>query len=45
MRRALLKSLPALTKFYGIKPSDIDGMTVREISEYLTQMQRAQEEA
>lgn len=45
MRRALLKSLPALTKFYGLTPDDIDRMTLREVSEYLTQMQQAQEEA
>jgi len=33
--------LPALTRFYGIKPTDIDGMTLREVSEYLTQMDEA----
>lgn len=40
MRRALLKELPQLTKFYGLKPHDIDSMTLREISEYRTQMQK-----
>jgi len=30
--------LPALTKFYGLTPVDVDAMTGREISEYLVQM-------
>jgi len=34
--------LPALTKFYGLRPADIDEMTLREISEYRAQMQQAQ---
>lgn len=37
MRQALLSSLPALTKFYGLTPADIDEMTGREVSEYLDQ--------
>lgn len=45
MRRALLKELPALTQFYGLRPADIDRMTIREISEYQTQMRIAQAEA
>lgn len=44
MRRALLQQLPALTQFYGIKPADIDTMTLREISEYVTQLQKHQAE-
>lgn len=35
MRRALLKQLPHLTRFYGIKPRDIDEMTLREVQEYV----------
>jgi hypothetical protein len=41
VRRALLAELPALTRFYGLTPADLDGMTFREISEYQTQMYRA----
>jgi hypothetical protein len=33
--------LPALTKFYGLKPADIDEMTFREVSEYRSQMQQS----
>lgn len=43
MRRLLLEKLPALTRFYGLRPADIDDMSYREISEYLTQMVRYQE--
>lgn len=45
MRRALLRQLPALTRFYGLRPQDFDDMTVREISEYVTQMEQAEQEA
>lgn len=45
MRRALLNQLPALTKFYGITPPDVDAMSLREVSEYLTQMDIATREA
>lgn len=38
MRRVLLRQLPALTKFYGIKPPDVEQMTLREIVEYQRQM-------
>ncbi len=38
MRRALLTDLPALTHFYGLKPWDLDRMTLREINEYRTQL-------
>lgn len=37
----MLESLPALTKFYGLTPADIEAMTYREVSEYVTQMQQA----
>ena len=42
MRRALAESLPALTRFYGITPPDLERMTFREIDEYLSQMRQAQ---
>lgn len=45
MRQALLTELPALTRFYGLRPEDVDRMTLREISEYQTQMHKAQAEA
>lgn len=41
MRRALLPRLPALTRFYGLRPADIEAMTLREVSEYVTQMEQA----
>jgi hypothetical protein len=37
--------LPAFTRFYGLRPEDFDRMTLREISEYRSQMQKAQAEA
>lgn len=40
-----MESLPALTKFYGITPMDVDRMTLREVSEYVAQLAKAQEEA
>jgi hypothetical protein len=30
----LLKQLPALTKFYGLTPRDVEDMSLREIIEY-----------
>ena len=45
MRQALLRELPAFTRFYGLKPADFDDMTLREISEYRTQMQKARADA
>lgn len=44
MRRALLSRLPALTRFYGLTPADIDAMTRNEVNEYLIQMDRALQE-
>lgn len=35
MRRGLLKELPALSYWFGIKPVDLDDMTFDEIDEYL----------
>lgn len=47
MRRALLVRLPALTRFYygAIHPLNVEQLSLREISEYLTQMDRAQADA
>lgn len=42
MRRALLRKLPRLTQFYGLTPMDIDEMTYGEVSEYVTQMEKAE---
>lgn len=44
MRRALLEELPALTKFYGLRPWDLDRMTLREVAEYRNQMRAYQAE-
>lgn len=43
MRRALLKRLPALTRFYfgAIHPLNVEQFTIREISEYVVQMDKA----
>lgn len=43
MRRALLGKLPALTRFYygAISPINVDEFTYAELSEYVTQMERA----
>ena len=38
MRRALLEQLPALTKFYGLRPEDVERMTLREVLVYQRQM-------
>ena len=43
-RRGLLPRLPALTKFYGLRPEDFERMTYREISEYVVQYDRYQAE-
>lgn len=41
MRRAHLKVLPQLMKFYpGLKPWDLDRMTFRELDELVVQMDR-----
>lgn len=43
MRQALLRRLPALTRFYygAISPLNADDFTYAELSEYVTQMERA----
>lgn len=45
MRQALLTELPAFTRYYGLRPEDIDRMTMREISEYQTALSKAQAQA
>lgn len=48
MRRRLRKSLPSLTRFYGIKPWELADFTVDELNEYQRQYRdylRAQERA
>jgi hypothetical protein len=35
VRRALLRSWPALTRFYQLHPWDVDRLTVDELNEYL----------
>lgn len=37
MRRALLRSWPALTRFYQILPRDVADFTMEELNEYLAQ--------
>lgn len=44
MRRALLKSWPALTRFYGLHPWDAERMTLDELNEYLRQFDQHQRE-
>lgn len=39
MRRWLLTELPLLTRFYGLTPTDVDHMTIREIAEYRSRIQ------
>lgn len=39
-----MKRLPALTQFYGLRPTDLDDMTYAEVSEYVTQMEKAKAE-
>lgn len=44
----MLGALPSLSAEFGIKPADIDDMTLREVDEYLTQLadlRRREEEA
>ncbi|HET7486834.1 MAG TPA: hypothetical protein VFJ85_02830 [Acidimicrobiales bacterium] len=38
MRRALLRSLPALTHFYGLRPWEVEMLTFDELREYQRQM-------
>ncbi len=39
-----MAELPALTRFYGLTPMDLDQMSLREVSEYVNQMHQATEE-
>jgi hypothetical protein len=34
-----------LTRFYGIKPADVDHMTLREVMEYRSQLREYQQQA
>jgi hypothetical protein len=38
VRRALLRSWPALTQFYGLFPWDVDRITFDELNEYIRQL-------
>lgn len=38
MRRALLRQMPAITRFYGVKPWELDQFTFDELNEYIRQM-------
>lgn len=44
MRRALLKQWPALSKFYGLFPWDVDRLTFDELRQYLDQYAEYQRE-
>jgi hypothetical protein len=44
VRRALLRSWPALTRFYQLHPWDVDRLTVDELNEYLRQFDEYQRE-
>lgn len=34
MRAALLAELPALTRFYGLRPWEVEALTLEELAEY-----------
>lgn len=38
MRAALLAELPALTRFYGLRPWEVEVLTLEELGEYRSQM-------
>lgn len=40
MRRHLRSELPQFSAVFGIHPWDVDRLTLREISDYLTELQR-----
>lgn len=44
MRRALLRQMPALTRFYGILPRDLESFTMDELNEYLRQYEQHQKD-
>lgn len=37
MRRALLRQWPALSRFYGLFPWDVDRLTIDELGQYIDQ--------
>lgn len=43
MRRALLRQMPALTRFYGLKPWELERFTFDELNEYTRQLAEHQE--
>lgn|GEM_PF-5355437 len=45
MRRALLKRLPAMTRFFGVKPWEIELFTADELNEYLRQWDQYERDA
>jgi hypothetical protein len=44
VRRALLRSWPALTKFFGLYPWDVERLTLDELNEYMRQFESYQRE-
>lgn len=44
MRRALLRSWPALTRFFQLYPWDVERLTTDELNEYLRQFDAYQRE-
>ena len=44
MRAALLAELPALTRFYGLRPWEVEALTLQELAEYRRQLHQAAEE-
>jgi len=45
VRRALLKRLPAMTRFFGVKPWEIELFTADELNEYLRQWDQYERDA
>ena len=45
MRAALLAELPALTRFYGLRPWEVEALTLAELAEYRYQLHQAAKEA
>lgn len=44
MRRALVRRLPLLARVYGLLPHHLDDMPLREISEFLTDLDQVIED-
>jgi hypothetical protein len=38
VRAVLLKELPALTRFYGLRPWEVEALSLEELIEYRSQM-------